>query len=162
VFRASQFRARGSFRSVLALRSAALVQSLACCPSSLLVGFPSGAAPAGLLPSSVVSVAFGGFGSGSWSSLALAVGLGVRSLVWLPSGVVPPSWGFDSLGCGWWLHPGAGSGFFLPPAYSSLWAGGMWVSGVDVIERAIDYSESTVGYLAPGDWLAANAFDGTP
>jgi hypothetical protein len=38
--------------------------------------------------------------------LALACGLGVPALVWLPAGVgVPSSWGFVSLGSGWFFRP---------------------------------------------------------
>ncbi|HHP7231694.1 MAG TPA: hypothetical protein ACFCUY_12650 [Xenococcaceae cyanobacterium] len=42
--------------------------------------------------------------SGSWASLAFALGLGVPCCVWLPAGVsVPASWGLVSVGGGWWV-----------------------------------------------------------
>jgi len=69
-------------RAAFAARSARLVHWVAAA-SGLLVVFPLGAAPAGLAP----SVSFRGFGSGSWGSVALALGLGVSVLVVLPAGV---------------------------------------------------------------------------
>ena len=70
--------------------------------SRLWVSFPSSPCPPGLVPSASASRCFCGSGSGSWASLALAVGLGVPSLLWLPGGFAPPSsWGFRSLGGGW-------------------------------------------------------------
>ena len=83
VFRVSSFAAHGRVsRASFALRSSALVHS---CASSggLLVAFPLGACPAGVRVSSV----FGGCGSGSWGSVALAVGLGSSVLVVSPAGV---------------------------------------------------------------------------
>jgi hypothetical protein len=102
VFVASAFgRGRGSF----AARSVSLVRFVAASSSSLWVSFPSSACPVGLLPSSRSARCFAGFGSGSWASLAFAVGCGVRCLVWLPAGVsVPASWGFVSVGGGWWFR----------------------------------------------------------
>ncbi len=86
-----------------AARAAALVRALAASPSPLWVCFPGGACPAGVAPRrSWVSG-----GSGSWSECALAAGLGVPVLVFLPAGVVPPSgWGsWSFLGGGWWFLP---------------------------------------------------------
>ena len=100
VFRASSF---GSGRASFARRSAALVRSLSAC-RGVLVCFPGRACPAGVRPSSV----FRGFGSGSWGSAALAVGLGVRVCLWLPSGLsVPAAWGLVSVGFGWWVSRSA-------------------------------------------------------
>lgn len=103
VFAASAFgRGRGSF----AARSSVFVSALAVA-GGVLFSFPSLACPAGLLPS---SAPFRGSGSGSWASLALAVALGVPCFICLPAGVVPPaSWGFVSLGGGWWSVSPAGS-----------------------------------------------------
>ncbi len=102
VFLASSFgRGRGSF----AARSVSLVRFVSASSSPLWVSFPASACPVGLLPSSRSARCFAGFGSGSWASLAFAVGCGVPSLVWLPAGVVvPASWGFSSLGGGWWFR----------------------------------------------------------
>lgn len=100
VFRASSF---GSGRSAFARRSVALVSSVAAVPGSVWLSFPAAPCPAGLVPSRSSSACFCGSGSGSWASLAFAVGSGVRCFVWLPASLsVPSSWGFVSLGGGWW------------------------------------------------------------
>lgn len=83
VFSVSSFAVGGRVcRASFACRSSALVS---WCASSggLLVAFPLGACPAGVRPSSV----FAGCGSGSWGSVALAVGLGASVLVVLPASV---------------------------------------------------------------------------
>jgi len=102
VFLASAFgRGRGSF----AARSVSLVRFVSASASPLWVSFPASVCPVGLCPSSVPSRCFSGLGSGSWASLAFAVGLGCPCLVWLPASVVvPASWGFSSLGGGWWFR----------------------------------------------------------
>jgi hypothetical protein len=103
VFSASAF---GGGRSGFARRSVALVQSVAASPRPLWVSFPARSCPAGLVPSASPSRCFAGFGSGSWASAALAAGLGVPLLVWLPAGVLPPaSWSFVSLGGGFFHRP---------------------------------------------------------
>ena len=98
---------RGLGRRAFAARAAALVRALAASPFPLWVCFPGGVCPAAAVPSrSWVSC-----GSGSWSECALAAGLGVPVLVFLPVGMVPPSgWGSWSslggfLGGGWWFLP---------------------------------------------------------
>jgi len=58
----------------------------------LLVAFPLGACPSGV----AVSSSFRGCGSGTWGSVALALGLGGSVLVVSPSGV-GASW-FGALG----------------------------------------------------------------
>jgi hypothetical protein len=100
VLSASSFgRGRGSF----AARSVACVRSVAS-SGGCWVSFPCSPCPVGLLPSSSSSRCFGGFGSGSWSSLALAVGLGVPCLVFLPPAVpCPVGWPLVSVGGGWWV-----------------------------------------------------------
>lgn len=95
----------GSGRAAFARRSAAIVESLPI--GGLLVVVPSGAAPAGVVPSR----SFRGCGSGSWGSAAFALGTGRRVLLWLPSGAVPPVWAgvaWSTVG-DWWLGI-AGSG----------------------------------------------------
>ena len=48
-----------------------------------------------------------GFGSGSWAGVALAVGLGVPVVVFLPPAVAPPAgWGAWSAVSGWWVLSG--------------------------------------------------------
>lgn len=98
VFQVSSFgRGRGAF----AARSVACVRSVAA-SSGLWVSFPSAACPMGLLPSPKSSKCFSGLGSGTWASLAFAIGSGVPCLVFLPAGVsVPVGWGFEPLGGGW-------------------------------------------------------------
>jgi len=103
VFRASSF---GFGRGAFAARSVALVRSVASGPRPLWVSFPGRSCPPGLVPSSRPGACFCGLGSGSWASLAFACGLGVPALVFLPVGSsVPSSWGFVSLGCGWFFRP---------------------------------------------------------
>lgn len=98
VFRASRF-GRGS--GALVRRSCALVSSLVS--SGALVAFPLGACPSVVRPSAVPSACFCGGGSGTWASVAFAVGSGVPCLVWLPVGFsVPSSFLSVGLGGGWW------------------------------------------------------------
>jgi hypothetical protein len=98
----------GSGRSAFARRSSRCVLSVAAGSRGLLVALPSASVcPAGVRPSR----SFFGAGSGSWGSVAFALGRGRRVLLWLPSGCLPPSWsgvswspagGLGSVGC-WWL-----------------------------------------------------------
>ncbi len=82
----SVFVSSSSARASFVARSCRLV-SFARSSSSLWLSFPSSSCPPGLVPSS----SWSSVGSGSWSSLALAVGSGVPALVWLGS-VPAPSW----------------------------------------------------------------------
>lgn len=86
----------GSGRGAFAGRSTACVKAVAAA-GGLWVSFPCSPSPAGLLPSESSSKCFSGSGSGSWASLAYALGSGVPCLVFLPAGVVPPA--------GWSLAP---------------------------------------------------------
>jgi hypothetical protein len=98
----------GVGRSAFARRSSRCVLSVAAGSRGLLVALPSAPVPpAGVRPSR----SFRGGGSGSWGSVAFALGRGRRVLVWLPSGCLPPSWSgvswssagaLGSAGC-WWL-----------------------------------------------------------
>ncbi|MEG4420818.1 hypothetical protein QUA70_19825 [Microcoleus sp. LAD1_D5] len=97
------FVGRGAF----AARSSACVRAVQSA-GGLWVSFPSGPCPAGVVPSRRWRSSAG---SGSWGSLALAVGLGVPVLVFAPFGV-PSGWGFSPLGSGWFC--------LLPPAQLSL------------------------------------------
>ena len=112
VWSASFFgRDRGAFVS----RSVALVRSLAAVPGSSFVGFVSSACPVGVLPAPVWRS--GAAVSGSWSSLALAVGLGVRvGVVWCASSpVLLPAWAG-----GLWVVGGAGVWWFVPASIQSF------------------------------------------
>jgi hypothetical protein len=106
----------GSGRSAFARRSSRCVLSVAAGSRGLLVALPSApVCPAGVRPSR----SFFGGGSGSWGSVAFALGRGRRVLLWLPAGSRPPAWSgvswspagvmrsesfraFGSVGC-WWL-----------------------------------------------------------
>jgi hypothetical protein len=97
----------GSGRSAFARRSSRCVLSVAAGSRGLLVALPTaGVCPAGVRPSR----SFFGGGSGSWGSVAFALGRGRRVLLWLPSGSRPPVWCGVSWsavasvpGGGWWL-----------------------------------------------------------
>ena len=99
------FRACSSAPSALVARSVSFVSALSASSRPVLVSFPSVPCPAGLRPSARwVSV-----GSGSWSSLALALGSGVPVLL-SPSAVVPAWWSsvsavrlLSGLFAGFWL-----------------------------------------------------------
>lgn len=98
----------GGGRSSFARRSIWVVESVTR-KDGLWCSFPASACPSGLVPSGQSSRCFCGSGSGSWASLAYAVGLGCPALLFLPSGVqFPSSWllfGGQSLGGGWWFFP---------------------------------------------------------
>lgn len=94
------FRVEGSGRGAFAARSIAFVKELSRL-GGLLVSFPSSPCPTGLLPSASASRAFSGRGSGSWASLALAVGSGVSCLVFLGLIPVPEGWPLSPVGGGW-------------------------------------------------------------
>jgi hypothetical protein len=97
----------GVGRSAFARRSAACVRSVAKGDRGCLVALPSSSScPAGVRPSR----SFFGGGSGTWGSVAFALGSGRSVLLWLPSGCLPPSWsvvswsvsGSAPVGC-WWF-----------------------------------------------------------
>lgn len=77
----------------LVRRAEALVRSVAYA-GGRLVAFVAGPCPAGLKPSSDARRCFAGYKSGTWSEVALAVGLGVEVLVvWCFCGEpVLPAW----------------------------------------------------------------------
>lgn len=96
-----------SGRGALAARSISCVRSVAV-PQGVWCAFPSRPCPEGLTPSASPSRCFCGLASGTWASLAFAVGLGVACLVFLPPPIKPPlGWGFTSGGGGWFLIPSA-------------------------------------------------------
>ncbi|MGK7894077.1 MAG: hypothetical protein AB4372_10740 [Xenococcus sp. (in: cyanobacteria)] len=95
-------RGRGAFAG----RSVACVRSLGA--GGLWVSFPSAPCPSGLLPSASSSRCFSGSGSGSWASLAFAVGSGLSCLVFLGSVPFPLGWGLSPV-------PGAPGWFGVAP-----------------------------------------------
>jgi hypothetical protein len=101
----------GSGRSAFARRSVGFVSALSS-SDGVLVSLPSlGSRPAvGLVPSSSSSRCFSGGGSGSWASLAFAVGSGVPCVVFLGSFPAPAGWDLAPVsGCpGWFVSRPAG------------------------------------------------------
>ncbi|ERN41352.1 hypothetical protein KR51_00019190 [Rubidibacter lacunae KORDI 51-2] len=99
-------RGRGAF----AARSVAVVRAVAA-GGGLWVSFPASACPAGLLPSAASRRCFCGAGSGTWASLAFALGSGVPALVFLGSLPVPAGWGLSPVpGCPGWVGSPAAVG----------------------------------------------------
>ena len=93
----------GAGRGAFAGRSVACVRAVAA-GGGLWVSFPASPCPTGLLPSASQSRCFAGFGSGSWASLAFALGSGVPCLVFLGSLPVPALWGlFPVSGLSGWF-----------------------------------------------------------
>lgn len=91
---ATIFTAQSSKPHHLVKRSASFVQSLAAASVPLLVAFPNTRCHPQLFPSPYQKYTFAGFGSGSWATSAMAVGLGVPLAVFLPSTIQPPAhWG---------------------------------------------------------------------
>jgi hypothetical protein len=74
----------------LPARATRFIRALAAAPAPVLLCWPGRSCPMGLQPGS----RWQSCGSGSWSELALAVGLGVPVRVFLPPPLSPPlSWG---------------------------------------------------------------------
>ena len=88
-------------RAGFARRSIACVEAVSC---GLWVSFPGGACPAGLMPSASPGRCFSGSGSGSWASLAYAIGRGGAALVYLGAVPAPGGWGLVRVpdAIGWW------------------------------------------------------------
>lgn len=99
----------GSGRSAFARRSVAFVRALSSA-GGVLVSLPSpGSVPAvGLSPSASAGRCFSGGGSGSWASLAFAVGQSVPCVVFLGSARPPVGWGLRPV-------PSAPGWFFRTP-----------------------------------------------
>lgn len=90
----------------LVARSIACVSACATSNSSgLWVSFPIHACPASIAPSPDSRACFNGSGSGSWSSLAYAIGSGISAIAFLPQGFRPLSyWNMQPVdgALGWW------------------------------------------------------------
>lgn len=97
--------------AALAQRSVAMVSAVAASgPGAGLVAFPAAPCPAGLAPSR----SWRSCGSGTWSSAALAAGLGVAVVVF------PVGWP--------WAPPAWPGGSWAPAAAAGVWAQGWrWV-----------------------------------
>ncbi|WP_373527374.1 hypothetical protein [Nostoc sp.] len=83
-------RGRGAF----AARSVACVRAVVN-GGGLWVSFPSSPCPVGLVPAVSQSRCFSGSGSGSWASLAFALGCSLPCVVFLGSLPVPVAWGLS-------------------------------------------------------------------
>jgi len=70
-------------RSIACIQACTAARGIWC-------AFPARPAPSGLWPSSSASACFSGLSSGTWASLAFALGLGLAAGVYLPAGVVAP------------------------------------------------------------------------
>jgi hypothetical protein len=100
IFFASAF---GSGRGAFAARSIACVRAVAAA-RGVWASFPASLAPVGLRPSSSASACFAGYGSGTWASLAFALGLGLSAIIFLPSDVAAPAgWPLSPVGRGWFV-----------------------------------------------------------
>ncbi len=98
----------GSPAARLVQRSVLVARTVAASPDPLMVGFVVGLCPSGILPAR--SWRSGRSASGTWSTLALAAGLGAVALVyWCSSSPVQlPAWGqWSAASGGWQLHPSA-------------------------------------------------------
>ena len=115
VLQASSF---GAGRGALAARSVAVVNAVRGA-GGLWVSFPSSACPSGLVPSASSSRAFSGSGSGSWASLAFALGSGVPCLVFLGSLPCPHGWGLIPV-AGWSGWFGCESALNIRPPHTQL------------------------------------------
>jgi hypothetical protein len=102
-------------RGAFAARSVRFVRELAE-SGGFLVAFPGGPCPPALVPSPLSRECFCGLGSGSWASVALALGLACPVLVWVPCASWVPSW-LEPLGGGWF---GAGLGAESPALAASV------------------------------------------
>ena len=77
-------------RAGFARRSIACVEAVY---TGLWVSFPGSACPSSLFPSTSPGRCFSGSGSGSWASLAYAIGRGGAALVYLGTIPAPSGWG---------------------------------------------------------------------
>lgn len=99
VFRVAAY---GVGPGAFAARSIACVRGCAAA-SGVWCAFPAQACPVGLRPSARPSACFAGFGSGTWASLALALGLALPAVLFLPTGAPPVGWGLVAVGGGWFV-----------------------------------------------------------
>jgi hypothetical protein len=81
------------------------VRSIECVETvknGLWVSFPGSACPVSLYPSERPNRCFCGSGSGSWASLAYAIGRNTEVLVYLGSIPAPTGWGLVQVSDGWY------------------------------------------------------------
>lgn len=86
----------------LVARSIQMLDRLGAEARPLLAAFPARPCPARVAPGP--RWCSGQPPSGTWSTLALAVGRGLPAAVWLPEPLLPPlEWKLRYLGGGWWM-----------------------------------------------------------
>lgn len=103
----------GTGRGAFAARSTACVRAVSAA-DGLWVSFPASPCPAGLLPSVSSSRCFCGLSTGTWSSLAFALGSGVPCLVFSPSDI-PAGWGLSPIpDCPGWFGCSVALGAAVP------------------------------------------------
>ena len=90
-----------NYAQKLANRSAGLVQFIHA-NNGCLIAFPMKACPDGIVPCQTWRSAKG---SGTWGTIALAVGLGLPTMLWLPDGIDAPDWRdrLERKSSNWWL-----------------------------------------------------------
>lgn len=90
------FEAASGQGGALAFRSASCVRYVRSV-SGLWCAFPSRPCPCYVMPSASFSDCFCGGGSGTWASLAFAIGIGCAVMVVLPPDILPPAWFYGRL-----------------------------------------------------------------
>ncbi|MCZ2207321.1 hypothetical protein [Cylindrospermopsis raciborskii] len=94
VFKASDYRT--NIKSALALRSTHCVKSVPD-QQGLIIAIPAGPCPTDVKP----SCSFAGHGSGTWGTIALAIGLQKRVCIFSPH---PPKWVGEEIEKNWWYY----------------------------------------------------------
>ncbi len=89
IYKASDYDGFGRRAAALARRSAAMVEALAVSPKPILVAIPMKNCPDEVIPCELWRPAGG---SGTWGTIALAIGLKVPVLLYLNNSD-PPNWG---------------------------------------------------------------------
>lgn len=100
IFKASEYPG-ANYAVKLANRSSALVGCLII-NNGILIAFPNAACPSGVEPCQRWRSAKG---SGTWGTIALAVGRGLTTIVHLPGALAPPDW-VDRLNGDWYFYLG--------------------------------------------------------
>ncbi|MFM7560736.1 hypothetical protein [Cylindrospermopsis raciborskii] len=95
VFKASDYQLH--IKAALASRSTACVKAVPSSPHGLVIGIPSGSCPPEVKPSR----SFSGYGSGSWGTIAISIGLEKRVCLFSPH---PPKWVGQEIEENWWYY----------------------------------------------------------
>jgi hypothetical protein len=95
VFKATDYQTH--IKAALASRSTACVKAIPSSPDGLIIAIPSGSCPHEVKPSR----SFAGHGSGTWGTIAIAIGLEKRVCVFSPN---PPQWVGQQIEENWWYY----------------------------------------------------------